>query len=200
MNIHGGSGVKHCKILLTIILTIILLTACGSSGIKDAYNWPVEKFTFTDHNGKPFGLEDLKGKVWVANFIFTNCDDVCLPMTANMKKIQDEVKNEGIQNIEFVSFSVDPTIDTPEVLTGFGNMFQVDYHNWHFLTGYTQEQIEKFAVDNFKTIVKKPESGDQVIHGTSFYLIDEEGKVMKDYTGLAEMPMEELIKDIKSLQ
>src|SRR4051812_44215844 len=128
MNIHGGSGVKHCKILLTIILTIILLTACGSSGIKDAYNWPVEKFTFTDHNGKPFGLEDLKGKVWVANFIFTNCDDVCLPMTANMKKIQDEVKNEGIQNIEFVSFSVDPTIDTPEVLIGFGNMFQVDYH------------------------------------------------------------------------
>ena len=69
-----------------------------------------------------------------------------------------------------------------------------------FFTGYTQEQIEKFAVDTFKTIVKKPESGDQVIHGTSFYLIDAEGKVMKDYTGLAEMPMEELIKDIKSLQ
>ena len=68
------------------------------------------------------------------------------------------------------------------------------------LPGYTQPHIEEFAMKTFKTIVKKPEAGDQVIHGTDFYLVDGEGKIMKYYTGLAEIPMDELIKDIKSLQ
>jgi protein SCO1 len=188
------------RIFSVFIVIMFILTACGSTGIKDANNWPVDEFTYIDQKGEAFGLKDLEGKIWVADFIFTNCDDVCLPMTANMKKIQDQVKQEGIENIQFVSFSVDPTVDTPKVLTDFGKMFSADFSNWHFLTGYPQVQIEEFALETFKTIVKKPESGDQVIHGTSFYLMDGEGKVMKDYTGLAEMPMDEIIKDIKSLQ
>ncbi len=197
--IHGGESVKLRIILLTAIL-VLLLTGCGSKVMNDAYNWQIDDFTHTDQNGEPFGLEDLKGKIWVADFIFTNCDDVCLPMTANMKKIQDEAKKEGIKNIEFVSFSVDPTVDTPEVLTDFGQLFNVDFSNWHFLTGYTQKHIEEFALNTFKTPVKKPESGDQVMHGTSLFLVDGEGKIIKDYTGLAEMPLEELIQDIKRLQ
>ena len=190
---------KRIIFSLTVILAL-LLTACGSKGVKDAYNWQVDDFTHTNQNGEPFGLENLKGKVWVADFIFTNCEDVCLPMTANMKKIQDEAKKEGIENIEFVSFSVDPTVDTPEVLTDFGKLFNVDFNNWNFLTGYTQEHIEGFAINTFKTPVKKPQSGDQVMHGTSLFLIDGEGKIIKDYSGLAEMPLDELIQDIKSLQ
>jgi protein SCO1 len=197
--LFGGRSVKLRIFSLTIIF-VLLLTACGSKGVKDAYNWQIDDFTHTDQNKEPFGLENLKGKVWVADFIFTNCDDVCLPMTANMKKIQDEAKKEGIENIEFVSFSVDPSVDTPEVLTDFGKMFNVDFSNWHFLTGYTQEHIEEFAINTFKTPVKKPQSGDQVMHGTSLFLVDAEGKIIKDYTGLAEMPLEELIQDIKTLQ
>jgi protein SCO1 len=185
---------------LCIILFVLLLTACGTNKINGALNYQVEDFNFTKQNGESFGLKDLEGKVWVANFIFTKCDDVCLPMTANMKLLQDKVKEEGIENIQFVSFSVDPTVDTPEVLTEFANLFYVDYGNWDFLTGYSQEAIEQFALDSFKAIVKKPESGDQVIHGTSFYLVDAEGKVMKDYSGLADIPMDDIINDIKILQ
>ena len=77
---------------------------------------------YSDQNGKPFGLTDLKGKVWVADFIFTNCEDVCLPMTANMKKLQDRAQKEGMENIHFVSFSVDPTVDSPDVLSKFGTI------------------------------------------------------------------------------
>lgn len=196
--LNGGYNVKWRFLLLILAATTVLLTACG--GIKNPHNWPVSDFSYTDQNEEPFGLKDLKGKVWVANFIFTNCEDVCLPMTANMKKLQDETKKEGIENIQFVSFSVDPEVDTPQVLYDFGKKFNADYNNWYFLTGYTQEDIEKFALDTFKTIVKKPEAGDQVVHGTSFYLVDGEGKIMKDYTGLMEFPMEQVIKDIKSLQ
>ncbi|WP_338469556.1 SCO family protein [Niallia sp. XMNu-256] len=182
-----------------IVMLTFLLTACSSSTIKNPLNYQVEKFNFTNHKGESFGLQDLEGKVWMASFIFTNCDDVCLPMTANMKILQDQVKEEGIENVHFVSFSVDPTVDTGEALIEFGNMFGVDYSNWDFLTGYSQEEIEQFAIDSFKAIVKKPQSGDQVIHGTSFYLVDAKGKVMKDYSGL-DMPTDDIINDIKLLQ
>ncbi|MCU6600238.1 SCO family protein [Peribacillus frigoritolerans] len=179
---------------------LLLLTACGSNGVPDAKNWDLEGFSYIDQEGKPFSKSDLKGKVWVADFIFTSCETVCLPMTSNMTKLQQQLKDEGIKDVEFVSFSVDPEIDKPDVLKKFGDQFNVDYGNWHFLTGYGQEEIEQFALDNFKTIVKKPEAEDQVIHGTSFFLIDQEGKIIMDYTGLQDIPFDEIIKHIKILQ
>lgn len=189
------------RVLAMISLAaMLLLSACGQSGIKDALNWELADFTYTNQENKEFGLKDLEGKVWVADFIFTNCEDVCMPMTANMKKLQQLAEEEGIENIEFVSFSVDPKVDTPEVLKDYGSQYSADFSNWHFLTGYEQEEIEKYAMDYFKTIVKKPQTGDQVIHGTDFYLVDQEGNVMKYYTGLAEIPFDEIIRDIKALQ
>ena len=182
------------------ILSVLLLSACGNGEIKDAKNWPIEDFTFINQANQEFGLADLKGKVWVADFIFTNCEDVCMPMTANMTKLQNMVKEEKIENIEFVSFSVDPTVDTPEVLTEYGKQYNADLSNWHFLTGYEQEKIESFAMSNFKTIVKKPKTGDQVVHQTFFYLINQDGKIMKIYPGLADIPFDEIMKDIKTLQ
>ncbi len=182
------------------ILSILLLSACGTGEIKDAKNWPIEDFTFKNQDNQSFGLADLKGKVWVADFIFTNCETVCMPMTANMTKLQNMVKEEKIDNIEFVSFSVDPTVDTPEVLTEYGKQYNADMSNWYFLTGYEQEKIESFAMSNFKTIVKKPKNDDQVVHQTYFYLINQEGIIVKYYPGLADIPFEEIIKDIKTLQ
>ncbi|CAH0274918.1 SCO1 protein homolog [Peribacillus sp. Bi96] len=179
---------------------LLLLTACGSNGVPDAKNWDLEDFSYIDQEGEPFSKSDLKGRVWVADFIFTSCETVCLPMTANMSKLQQQLKDEGISDVEFVSFSVDPEIDKPDVLKKFGDQFNVDYGNWHFLTGYGQEEIEQFALDNFKTIVKKPEAEDQVIHGTSFFLMDQDGKIIRDYTGLQDIPFDEIIKHIKILQ
>ncbi|QED48315.1 SCO family protein [Cytobacillus dafuensis] len=191
---------KFRIITIITILTVFVLSACGKSEIKDAKNWPITDFTYTDNNNETFGLDDLKGKVWVADFIYTNCPDVCLPMTFNMAKLQELTKKEKIENIEFVSFSVDPELDSPEVLTNYAKEFNVDFKNWHFLTGYKQEEIEKFAMDNFKTIVKKPENDPNVIHQTYFYLVNQDGEIMKMYSGDKETPYDEIIKDIKTLQ
>lgn len=187
-------------LLLIILSMLFLFKAFGNNGIPDAKNWPVADFTYTNQEGEPFGLKDLKGEIWVADFIFTNCEDVCLPMTYNMAKLQKKVKDEGIKNVEFVSFSVDPSVDQPNVLKEFGEYFKVDFSHWNFLTGYEQEHIEEFAMDSFKAIVKKPANQDQVIHGTDFYLVDQEGKIIKYYTGLNDIPYEEIINDIKALQ
>lgn len=185
--------------ILTMISIIILLTACGPK-IKDQTDWKLDTFSYTDQNGKSFGLSDLKGKVWVADFIFTSCKTVCPPITANMTRLQKMLKDEGVKNVEFVSFSVDPTVDTPSKMKEFMSRYEMDQSKWHFLTGYTQEEIEKFGKKNFKTLIDKPQNSDQVIHGTRFYLIDQSGTVVKSYSGLQNTPYEEIIGDIKRIQ
>lgn len=191
---------KKVYTILMLAAVIIFAAGCGNSGLKDAKNYPIEDFTFTNQDGESVSKADLKGKVWVSNFIFTNCADVCPPMTANMAKLQGMIKDEGLEGVEIVTFSIDPTVDTPETLKDYGKKFNVDFKNWAFLTGYTQEEIEKFAIENFKVFVKKPESGDQVIHGTDFYLVDQNGDMRKYYTGLKEVPFDQIIEDIKALQ
>ncbi|AZB44867.1 SCO family protein [Bacillus sp. FJAT-42376] len=159
----------------------------------------VENFRFTDQEGEPFGLSDLKDKVWIANFIFTSCTTVCPPMTAHMKKLQDMSESQGVP-VEIVSFSVDPSIDQPEKLKQFARQFGSSFENWHFLTGYSQKEIEDFSLKSFKTLVKKPESEDQVIHGTSFYLVNKKGEVVQSYSGVENPPYGKMMKDLKRLQ
>lgn len=189
---------KKLGLLITII-TALVLSACGKSSIEGALNYEVQDFTYVDQNGESFSLEDLKGKVWVADFIFTNCETVCPPMTAHMTQLQKKAKEAGV-DVQFVSFSVDPKVDTPEKLKEFGEKFEVSFENWHFLTGYSQEQIEAFAMESFKTIVQKPKNNDQVIHGTNFYLVDQNGIVLKEYSGVENPPYDEIIEDIKTIQ
>ncbi|CAM4096593.1 MULTISPECIES: SCO family protein [Anoxybacillaceae] len=183
---------------MLLILSIVLLAACGKT-IPDAKNWPVDDFTFTDQHGKRFGLRNLKGKVWVADFIFTSCETVCPPMTANMAKLKKMAAKKGLK-VEFVSFSVDPEVDTPEKLEAYAKKFTTDLSNWHLLTGYSQEEIEQLAQKSFKTIVKKPENDDQVIHGTSFYLVGPDGKIVQTYNGVQDVPYETILEHIKILQ
>lgn len=181
-----------------LLISSLLLSGCGAKTIANAVEWPIEPFEYTDQHGQPFSLRDLEGKVWVATFIFTECKTVCPPMTHNMAKLQKMVEDEGLENVEFVSFSVDPEVDTPEKLREYAALYTDNTDNWHFLTGYVQEHIEQFARDNFKAIVHKPENDDQVIHGTDFYLVNQEGVIVKYYSGL-DVPYEEIIGDIKIL-
>ncbi|NYE04675.1 protein SCO1/2 [Bacillus niacini] len=190
------------KVRLSFLLVVIvaLLSACGQKGIENPLDYPVNDFKAVTQDNKPFEKKNLDGKIWVADFIFTNCADVCPPMTANMTKLQKMVVEEELKNVEFVSFSVDPTVDTPEKLTGYATNFGLKDYNWTFLTGYSQEFIETYARETFKTLVKKPQEGDQVIHQTYFFLVGPDQKVKKIYDGYKEVPYDEMISDIKSLQ
>ena len=182
-----------------LLLFSLLLSGCGQ-GIKDPLNWEIDEFTFKKQDGKDIGLEELKGKVWFADFIFTSCETVCPPMTANMTKLYQQLQEEGIEDITFVSFSVDPEVDKPDKIKEFMSRYELSSANWHFLTGYSQEKIEKFALNNFKTIVKKPENNNQVIHGTQFFLVDQNGMIVKDYSAVSNVPYDQIVKDIKSLR
>nr|WP_149917115.1 SCO family protein [Pradoshia eiseniae] len=188
------------KVLVSLILVFLVVGCSNEQKIPNATDYEVESFTFKNQDNKDVSLEDIKGKVWVADFIFTNCTTVCMPMTANMKKLQDQIAEEGIEDVQLISFSVDPEIDKPDVLKEYGQKFDADFTNWHFLTGYSQDEIESFSQESFKVTVQKPDGNDQVIHSVSFALVDQEGKVVQSYSGLDDIPMDDIIKHIKMLQ
>src|SRR5699024_8768975 len=96
----------------------------------------VEPFEALNQNEENVTLNDFDGEWWVANFVFTNCTTVCPPMTRNMKILQDELEEAGLNDVQLVSFSVDPERDTTDVLKEYGDNHGANYDNWNFLTGY----------------------------------------------------------------
>ncbi|UUZ83921.1 SCO family protein [Paenibacillus sp. P26] len=182
--------------VLIILFGFLLTVGCGS-GKPASLNYKVEPFQFTDQEGKPVALDDLKGKVWVAQFIFTHCTTVCPTLTSNMAELQKKLKDKGAA-AELVSFSVDPDKDTPEAMKAYLSKFQADFSHWRALTGYSFNDIRAFARQSFKIAVEKDASSDQVIHGTSFFLVDKSGTVVADYDG-EEPPYDQMIRDIKAL-
>ncbi|MBY8908231.1 SCO family protein [Salinicoccus roseus] len=194
------------SIFIVFILTLIL-SACSASGVEtmSRYGNTVDDFEVTNQDGETFTREDMEGKVWLLDFIFTNCATVCPPMTANMTEVVTELEARGVEDYGVLSFSVDPETDSPEVLTDY-----IEYYNvpegvdWQLVTGYDYDFIRNFAENNFKTIVAPPPEGsNQVTHGISFYLIDQQGKIIKDYpgvdTGDTEFPLEEVVSDVETL-
>ena len=189
------------KLFAILSICLIVLVGCGSSGnFKAQTNWEVSDFDYNNQRGEKISLEDLKGTVWLSTFIFTNCETVCPPMTYNMSDIQRMLSEKGIEDYKIVAFSVDPEVDTPEKLQEYiGNYDVIDESKWELLTGYTQDHISEFAADSFKTLVRNDPNSNQVIHGTSFFLVDQEGVIVKNYSGNVDVPKEEIVIDVETL-
>ena len=191
---------KYKRIFIFIALSAIILTGCNSSKFKAETDWEVESFSHESQRGEKVSLENLKGTVWLATFIFTNCETVCPPMTMNMTKVQDELIKSGVEDYKIVAFSVDPKVDTPEIMAEYLAKFNpADESKWELLTGYDPEYMEQFARDSFKTLVKIDPNSDQVIHGTSYFLVDQNGIAVKSYDGYQDVPKEEIAADMKAL-
>lgn len=187
------------KILLFGAYSIIaiLLAACGKEEIETTMDSEVGDFDAVTQDEEEFTQEDLKGKWWVVDFIFTNCTTVCSPMTSNMTKIQAQLEDEGVDDVNFLSFSVDPENDTPEVLKEYGEEHDANFDSWTFLTGYEFDDIEKISMDNFKSPLQPPAEGDdQVQHGVRFFIVNPEGKVVHSYIGTDIDEMDQLSEDL----
>ena len=184
------------RLIPFMLLLIVLASGCGEPLERGKQ---VREFTFTDQNNQPFSSKELIGTPWIADFIFTNCTTVCPTLTSEMADLQAVLKDKDI-DMNFVSFSVDPEVDTPAVLKNYIANFTVDESNWHLLTGYKQLEMEAFAREEFQTFVLKHESSTQVIHGTNFYLLDSESYVLKEYNFSNESYQEELLADLGRLK
>ncbi|MGG1630174.1 SCO family protein [Rossellomorea sp. NRS-1567] len=192
------------SIIAAIALSLFLLAGCQGENVEESFPMNVEvgELSAVDQNGETTSLGELnKGKIVLADFIFTNCDTVCLPMTANMSKLQKKIAEAGLDGeVQLISISVDPEHDSPEVLKEYSGRYEVDEENWSFLTGYSRDEIESFANVSFKTPAAQVEGSNQFVHGTSFYLMSENGVLLKQYEGVSNPPYEEIIEDIEKLK
>ena len=137
----------------------------------------VPQFVLTERSGHSVALDQLRGKIWIADFIYTTCTDTCPMQTAMMAKLQQEYLARP--ELQFVSFTVDPERDTPEVLRRYASKHQADPQRWYFLTG-PRDRILRLIQDGFRLAVATSpvaaEPNGMIPHSPRFVLVDKESR------------------------
>jgi protein SCO1/2 len=135
------------------------------------------EFRFTDQAGRQFGTADLKGSVWVGNTFFTSCHSICPALMAAVKRLSTSL--EGVP-VRYVSFTVDPDNDTPEVLAAYAKKTGADGERWRLLTA-DYKDIRTLIVDGFKTALGTPPVGAapsiDIEHSGKLFLVDGQGRL-----------------------
>lgn len=172
-------------------LSVLALAGCTGSAGLPSYGI-VPDFALTDQSDQPFlSANTLHGKVWIADFIFTNCAGPCPRMSAQMRHV-DTALRPDIQDLRLVSFTVDPARDTPEVLAKYAAHYQAEPGVWFFLTG-PQAALHNLARNVF---LLGDVNGD-LQHSTRFVLIDRQSRVRGYYLTSDEDAIPKLIADAK---
>ena len=178
-----------------LVLLTLLLVGCTSPRNIPTYS-AVPDFSLTERSNRPITRADLNGKVWVADFIFTQCGGICPTMSSNMEKLQERLPKE----VMLISFSVDPTNDTPEVLTEYAKRYNADPERWLFLTG-DAEALRRLSIDGFK-LALDPTSGTEaepITHSSRFALVDRKGN-LRGYYGMEDADtLARIVADVKNL-
>lgn len=160
----------------------------------------VPDFSLTERNGSAVSLAQLRGKVWIADFIYTTCTDTCPLQTAMMAKLQQQYFDKP--DVQFVSFTVDPERDTPQVLTRYADKHQADATRWYFLTGQ-RDRIMRLIQQGFHlAVVAAPvdtEPGGTIPHSPRFVLVDKEARIRGYYDSRELEAFVRLKNDIETL-
>jgi protein SCO1/2 len=152
-------------------------------------------FALTDQDGRPRTLDDFRGKVLAVAFIYTWCPDVCPLLTAKMAEVQDALGGELGRGIAFVSITVDPARDTPEVLKEYAEAHGADPAGWAFLTG-SAAAIGDVARGHGVAVIRG--EGQDPDHTLLTSLVDRDGMIRVQYLGYRFDP-EEFRRDLLSL-
>jgi protein SCO1/2/putative membrane protein len=187
----------------------VALALLGAAGRADAPAFdslrvddfgPVRPFTLTDQLGRTVRKDDLRGKVWVAQFFFTCCDQGCPVTTAAMADLYKRL--EGVEGVALVSFSVYPEHDTPSLLRQYAEGWGADPGRWLFLTG-EEGAVFKVSTESFKqAVVRNKESkrpGDAVGHTFALSVVDHEGNVRGYVNGKDRSEVERLAERVREL-
>lgn len=193
---------KTQKIITATLWGVLLLAMAGVVAAKfllpkghaqPKVLYDAATFALTDQDNKPFGNADLKGRPYVAAFVFTQCASTCPRITADMAAMQKDLPPE----VRLVSFSVDPERDTPEVLKRYAATFKADESRWRFLTG-EYKAIEKVA-EGMMVTVKKQEGDHPILHSERLFLVDGENRVRQLYHSRSADDLKQLVVDAKYL-
>ena len=156
-------------------------------------------FSLTERSGKSVASNDLRGKVWIADFIYTRCQDTCPVQTSVMARLQSEFAAD--RDLQLVSITVDPLTDSPEVLSQYADRHGAHRDRWAFLTGDPAE-IKRIAQEGFRLSAVPVTSETQnpvVFHSSRFILIDQKGAIRGYYDSNDPAAVERLRATAKAL-
>jgi protein SCO1/2 len=183
-----------------LLFSLVLLSAPPAvSGVKSslANIGPAPPVTLTDSDGKPFELDRLHGKVVLVSFIYTTCNGTCPATTHNLTRIEralEEAKLWG-RKVDFVSITLDPARDTPEVLGNYARIYGVDLAAWHFLTGPPDRVAQVIAAWGMWV---KPGPSGALDHPSRIFLVDPQGRQREIYN-LEFLKPAAVVQDVKML-
>jgi protein SCO1/2 len=156
-------------------------------------------FVLTAESGQPLRLDDLRGQVFAASFIFTRCTTICPVITGRLQRIQDATRDLG-PAFRLVSFSVDPEHDTPAVLARYAAEHHADPRRWTFVTG-DYAALQRTVVEGFKEVMERgpDRSPESILHGSHVVLVDGAGRIRGYYDANDADCVERVVRDARAL-
>lgn len=151
--------------------------------------------SLVDQDGDIFDRKAMEGELWVTAFVFTHCRATCPRLMAQMKRLQARVSD--VPDAHFLSVSVDPRNDTPEVIKAYMRESGLDETNWRFVTG-DEKAVQEFVVDGFKVGYGRTQWSTELTHSNSFALVDERGRI-RGYYRSDDDGLVELERDLRAL-
>jgi cytochrome oxidase Cu insertion factor (SCO1/SenC/PrrC family) len=194
-----SSRITDAPAAARLLLAALAATAplgCGSSALPVLGTVP--PFALTERSGKPFSAAELQGRVWIANFIFTRCPDVCPALTEKMGLLQ-EILTGPPEPVRLVSFTVDPAHDTPAVLSEYATR-RGARDSWFFLTG-PRNALAGLLKDGFKVaFADDGPATAPITHSDRFVLVDREMRIRGFYHGSERADLTRLERDAAALR
>ncbi|MDB5223240.1 MAG: hypothetical protein JWN83_1907 [Chitinophagaceae bacterium] len=171
----------------------------NNTDIKTEITHTIGAFSFLDQDSVWVNQKFVEDKIHIANFIFTSCGSICPAMTRNMKIVSDSLMN--LKDLVFLSYSVTPWIDKPDVLKKYKQVNEITNTNWHFLTGakgdiYQLARQSYFAEED----IGYSKDSTEFLHTEHFILVDKTQRIRGIYNGTLTLEMQQLIDDIKTLK
>ncbi|HUF41425.1 MAG TPA: SCO family protein [Verrucomicrobiae bacterium] len=160
----------------------------------------VPDFSLTERSGEAIGLAHLRGKVWVADFMYTTCTDTCPLQTASLARLQEQFADAP--DFHLVSFTVDPERDTPEVLALYADKYRADAGRWYFLTGQRDRLIRLIRDGFYLSVATLPTDADasgMIPHSPRFVLVDKQARIRGYYDSREIDAFSRLKNDLETL-
>ena len=167
--------------------------------VSDTLFHEIPYWSFINQDGDTVTQEDYDGKIYIADFIFTTCPGICPKMTTQMSLLQFQLDDPAFKDIKFISHTVDPEHDTPEVLKAYGKKHDADFSRWTFLTG-EKRKIYELGVEGYLVSTREDAlAPGGFLHSEKFILIDWNRNIRGFYDGTDVNDISRLVEDIKIL-
>ena len=200
------------KLITLLVVSVFLFGSCRDSGERslpilgekqmdmatgEEVEYRAPAFQFVNQSNESISEKNFEGKVQVVDFFFTSCPTICPKMTNHLEKVQDHFLQED--KLAIISFSIDPTHDTPERLTMYADLYGVDPERWSLLTGKETDVFELAKDYKVMAFDDSMQGKTNLIHDGTFVLVDNQRRIRGYYNGLEETEVNRLINDVELL-